>query len=237
MQQLLEPARVFGNDGGGGRRHAGGPTRSQRGGRGRDGRATGGHGTGVVVDPAPPGEDLQGLCRPDRRRLPHPSHRGARQVRQVLRRPGEEARRREVRRRRHGPAGQGGRGGGEAQGRRRPADHPPLRPRRRRAGAEQAHRRGPAHGAVLAALQRPRLDVLPAVAQAGQEGRAPAHQRLGRDRAGGRPAARAGLDEADADPRRRRAARHGRRLLGRAGQEEARRGAGDRSPTSGSWRP
>ena len=55
----------------------------------------------------PPAKIYKVFAGRTRRRLPHPSHRGDRQVRQVLRRAGEEARRREVRRRRPDPAGQG----------------------------------------------------------------------------------------------------------------------------------
>ena len=53
---------------------------------------------------------------------------------------------------------------------------------------------------------------------------------------GRRPVARPGLDEADADPRRRRTARHRRRLLGRADQEEARRRPGDHPQRAGAGR-
>ena len=96
-------------------------------------------------------------------------------------------------------------------------DHPSLGPRRRRAGAGQAHRCRLADGPLLAALQRPRLDVLSAVAQAGQEGRAPAHAATGASSSRVVGLMRVpGLAEADAHPRRRRAARHRRRLLGRA---------------------
>ena len=105
--------------------------------------------------------------------------------------------------------------------------------RRRRARAGQAHRRGAADGAVLAAVQRPRLDVLPAMAQAGQEGRPPAEQRLEGDGPRGGPAARAGLAEADPHHRLGRAARHRRRVLRRADQEAPGRGTGVRQQRPG----
>ena len=62
------------------------------------------------VAQAAAGEDLQGLRRPDRRELSLPAHRGNREIRKVPRRHREEARRREVHRRRSGPSGRSGRG-------------------------------------------------------------------------------------------------------------------------------
>ncbi len=182
-----------------------------------------------------PGQDLQGVRRPHRRLVSDAPDRRNRQVRKVLRRPGEETGRCPVRRRRPGAAGRRGPGHGQAERRRRAADRPPVRPRRRRAGVDQDDRRRPAHGAVHATVQRPRLDVLPAMAQAGQAGHADAHQQLGRIGPGGQPDARAGQDEAHQDPGRRQPARHGRRLLAGTSEAEAGRRTGQHPERTGAW--
>ena len=149
--------------------------------------------------------------------------------------PREEARRRDVRRRRDHPAG--GRGAGGRQGRvgRRPAADLALRPwRRLRHAGEAQLRSGQAGGLLLSAVQRARVDVAPAMEE--QESPAALHYRLERTRRSRQPAAGAGLDEADAHPGRERPARHQGSLFGRGGQEEARRRRGDDQERAKFWK-
>ena len=152
--------------------------------------------------------------------LTHPDRRN-REVQPVLYGAREEARRRAVPGRRPGPTGRRGRGRGKDQGCRRIVHRAPVRPRRRSAGDQQADRCRPAHGTLLATLQRPPLDVFPAMAQGREESRVDADERLGRDRSGCGTVTSTSQDETHADPGHWRTARICRRLRPRTGQGEA----------------
>ena len=79
--------------------------------------------------------------------------------------------------------------------------------------AVEVGRLRPADGDLLAALQRSRLDVRAAVAKGGQAGDALRFQQLRGSGEGSGTAARAGPHAANADPLRRRAARHASRPI------------------------